>query len=67
MTEHYTCFDDLPLTLNADDLAAALNISRAQAYLLMHCSDFPTLQIGKRMVVPKYKLLDWIEEQISKK
>ncbi len=29
----------------------------------MHSKGFPTIQIGKRMVVPKDKLLAWMEEQ----
>ena len=30
----YTSFEQLPLTLNADDIAAYLNISRGNAYTL---------------------------------
>ena len=39
----YTSFEQLPLTLNADDIAAYLNISRGNAYTLLHREDFPTL------------------------
>ena len=39
---------------------------KANAYVLMHSTDFPTLRIGKRMVVPKDKLIEWIETQINK-
>ena len=62
MTNTYTSVEDLPITLNAQDVAAVLGISRANAYSLMHTRGFPTLQIGKRMVVPKDKLLVWINE-----
>ena len=62
MTNIYTSVEDLPITLNAQDVAAVLGISRANAYSLMHTRGFPTLQIGKRMVVPKDKLLVWINE-----
>lgn len=62
MTNTYTSVEDLPITLNAQDVAAVLGISRANAYSLMHTRGFPTLQIGKRMVVPKDKLIAWISE-----
>ena len=63
MTNTYTSIDQLPITLCAEDVAQVLGISRAGAYTLMHSKGFPTIQIGKRMVVPKDKLLAWMEEQ----
>ena len=54
----------LPMALNADQVAAVLGISRAGAYNLMRSEGFPTLFIGKRMVVPKDRLMDWINEQV---
>lgn len=57
-TETYT---DLPNILNADQLATTLGVSRARAYQLLNMSDFPTLKIGKRKLVPKDKLIDWID------
>ena len=63
MTNTYTSIDQLPITLCAEDVAQVLGISRAGAYTLMHSKSFPTIQIGKRMVVPKDKLLAWMEEQ----
>ena len=59
----YTSYEQLPLTLCADDIAQVLSISRANAYTLMHSRDFPTIKIGKRMVVAKDKLLAWMEAQ----
>ena len=64
-SEHHPSYDQLPLALCADDVAAVLGISRANAYTLMHSKDFPTITIGKRMIVPKDKLLAWMEEQMS--
>ena len=54
-------YDELPTVLNATQLAATLGISRAGAYQLLNRRDFPTLRIGKRMLVPKDKLLLWID------
>ena len=56
-------FSDLPLVLNATQLADVLSISRANAYNLLHREDFPTLHIGKRMLVPRDKLVLWMDEQ----
>jgi excisionase family DNA binding protein len=65
MEKAYTTYEDLPLALNADAVAKVLGISRANAYSLMHSEGFPTMKIGKRLVVPKEKLLAWIEKQIA--
>ena len=62
MTTTYTSYDQLPLALCADDVAAVLGISRANAYTLMHSKDFPTITIGKRMIVPKDKFIKWIDD-----
>ena len=66
MKNIYISYDQLPLSLRADDIAAVLGISRANAYTLMHSKEFPTIYIGKRMLVPKDKFLAWIEEQTQK-
>ena len=53
------------MALNAKQVAAVLGISRAGAYNLMRSEGFPTLFIGKRMVVPKDRLMDWMNTQIK--
>ena len=65
MKQIYTSIDQLPIVLTADQLAQALGISRAGAYQLMHSKGFPTIRIGKRMVVPKEQLLVWMEEKLK--
>ena len=55
----------LPMALNAKQVAAVLGISRAGAYNMMRSEGFPTLFIGKRMVVPKDRLMDWMNTQIK--
>lgn len=56
-------YEDYPEVLNAGQIAALLGISRAGAYQLLRRADFPTLHIGKRKLVPKDKLLAWIDRQ----
>ena len=57
-----TTFENLPNVLSAEQLAQTLGISRAGAYQLLHSEGFPTLRIGKRMLVPRDKLAEWIEK-----
>lgn len=41
METTYTSYNQLPLSLNANDIAAVLGISRANAYTLMRAKGFP--------------------------
>ena len=65
METTYTSNNQLPLSLNANDIAAVLGISRANAYTLMRAKGFPTIFIGKRMIVPRDKFIEWMDLQIS--
>ena len=55
-------YDDLPLFLNANLVAQVLGVSISTAYEVMHEPSFPTLRVGSRMVVPKEKFIQWVEE-----
>ena len=59
----YKHYDDLPLFLNAELVAKVLGVSPSSAYELMHEDGFPVLRVGSRMVVPKEKLMQWVEAQ----
>ena len=58
-------YSELPLFLNAEIVSKVLGISSASSYELMHEPDFPVLKIGNRMVVPKEKLIRWVEENTA--
>ena len=58
----YHSYDELPLFLNAELVAKVLGVSISSAYELMHEKDFPTLRVGSRMVVPKEKFIEWVEQ-----
>lgn len=58
----YKIYDDLPLFLNAAMVAKVLGIAPSSGYELMHEMDFPVLKIGNRMVVPKEKFVEWVEQ-----
>jgi len=59
----YKSYDDLPLFLNAAMVAKVLGVSPSSGYELMHESGFPVLKVGNRMVVPKDKFIQWVEER----
>ena len=56
----FTSYDELPLLLNVKQVARLLGISDSGAYELIQEDDFPSLRIGKRIVVPKEELRKWI-------
>ena len=61
MKTNKTSYNQLPIMLNVNTVAQTLGISRAGAYELMHSEGFPTLRIGKRMMVSKEHFIQWIE------
>ncbi len=65
MMTGYTSFDQLPLTLCAEDISSILGISREGAYRLLRSADFPTIRIGKRMLTPKDEFIAWMKEKAS--
>ena len=58
-------YEELPLFLNAQTVANVLGVSPSSAYELMHEKDFPSLRIGSRIVVPRDKLIEWIEARVG--
>ena len=62
MSKTYTSYDEFPIMLSVSQLASALELSRSGAYALARSEGFPSLKIGSRIVVPKDKLQDWINE-----
>ena len=59
----YKSYDELPLMLSVPEVAAVLGISRAGAYELVRSDGFPALKIGSRIVVPKEKIIEWVNAQ----
>ena len=61
----YKSYEELPLFLNAQMVAKLLGISPSSSYELMHEKGFPVLRVGTRLVVPKEKFRQGVEEQIT--
>ena len=63
MKSTYTIIEDLPLTLNAREAAQVLRISKSKVYELAQSKSFPAIRIGKRVVIPRDKLIQWMNNQ----
>ena len=56
----YKSYEELPLLLNVKQLADLLGVSDSSVYELIQEDGFPSLRIGKRIVIPKEELREWI-------
>ena len=63
MKTTYTNVEDLPLTLKAHEAAAVLRISKSKVYELARTESFPAVRIGKLVVIPRDKLIEWMNAQ----
>jgi len=57
----YNNFDDLPLILSVRDVADILQISLTNAYQLFHSDAFPSLSVGKRLMVYREAFVKYLE------
>lgn len=60
-------FEIMPDVMDAQQIAEALQISKAGAYNLLSSPDFPTLRIGGRKLVMKNDLLEWLKSHTNRK
>lgn len=60
-TSRYSDYDDVPLFLNCLEVMKLLGLSRTTVYGLFQSKDFPTITVGKRRMVCKEALFQWIE------
>ena len=58
----YKTNDELPLTMNAKDVAGYLHVSLTCAYEVMNSQEFPAIKIGRRVLVTKDRFLEWLEK-----
>lgn len=55
--------DTLVYTVN--ELAKVLNIGMNSAYCLVNSKDFPKLTVGRKILVPKKSLENWLESSAA--
>ncbi len=57
----------VPLTeragLNVPEAAAVLGVSCKAMYDMVHREGFPVVRVGRRFLIPRKALLDWLERQ----
>lgn len=53
--------------LTVAELATHLRISRKQAYRLVGKPDFPSIRIGKRILIPEDKYTAWLDAYTGEK
>ena len=53
------------LTLSVEEAGKLLGVSRQVAYQLSRRDDFPTLHIGRRVLVPRKQLEAWMDRNVS--
>ena len=63
MKSTYTNIEELPLTLKAHEAAAVLRTSKSKVYELAQRESFPAVRIGKRVIIPRDKLIQWMNNQ----
>ena len=51
------------MTLSVEDVASYLGISRVGAYNLCHAQGFPSMRIGKRILIPRDRFLEWLDRR----
>jgi excisionase family DNA binding protein len=61
MRETITSFDQLPAMLTARHLVTVFGLSKGKVYALLH-SELPAMRFGKRLLVSKAHLLEYLEE-----
>ena len=67
VNQYYKSFEELPVMLTIPQVASVLSISRAGAYELAHSKSFPAMLVGSRIVVPKDRLLAWVDRKVSER
>lgn len=51
------------LILTVTDVQQALGCGKRQAYELANRADFPTIRIGRKIVIPRDAFLRWLDKQ----
>lgn len=62
----FKSLDDLPAMLTPYDLMDFLNRGQRQTYELIHREGFPRVQDGRNILIPKWLLIDYINDKARK-
>ena len=53
--------------LSVEEAGELLGVSRQLTYQLARRDDFPCLRIGRRMLIPRHKLIEWVDNHCGGK
>jgi excisionase family DNA binding protein len=55
--------DHLPDVMTVEETATLLRISRGLAFAAVRSGEIPSVRVGRRILVPKARLLAWLENR----
>ena len=64
MNNRMTSFDALPEFCSPAEIAPILSVSRATAYRMAANGKLPCLRLGKRVIISKVHLKEWVDRTI---
>ena len=50
------------MTLSVREAAELIGISKPKMYELIHSNEIPSIHVGKKIVIARQALMDWIQE-----
>ena len=50
------------MTLSVREAAELIGISKPKMYELIHCNEIPSIHVGKKIVIARQALMDWLSE-----
>ncbi len=56
-------FDDMPDIMSVEDLKKLFDIGINKAYEITKYKGFPAIHIGRKIIIPKKQLEQWLENQ----
>ena len=65
LTTERPTLDALPDFFSVDSFAKVIGISRASAYRLAARPDFPSLRIGKRIILSRDHVKQWVNQELE--
>lgn len=65
MQSTFTSFDQLPIMMSAKTVATTLGISESKAYEIFRSKGFPVIVLGRRKLVAKDKLIEWLNKKAT--
>lgn len=59
--ENIKNIDELPLFLTVSDVSKIIGMCLGKTYELFHSVNFPSIQFGKKLVIPKLAFVEWMK------